>query len=119
MGFGHRVYKGEDPRAKHLKRIAQRLADASTEPHWFAISERLQAAVLKVKGLYINVDFYSAAVLYYLGIPPELFTLMFACARTAGWSAHILEQLSDNRLIRPAANYVGPRDLRVTPIDQR
>jgi len=119
MGFGHRVYKGEDPRAKHLKAIAKRLAESSHEPQWFTISERLQAAVLKAKGLYINVDFYSSSLLHYLGIPAELFTAMFACARMAGWSAHILEQASDNRLIRPLANYVGPRDLRFVPLDQR
>ena len=119
MGFGHRVYKGEDPRAKHLKAIAKRLAESSHEPQWFTISERLQAAVLEAKGLYINVDFYSSSLLHYLGVPAELFTAMFACARMAGWSAHILEQASDNRLIRPLANYVGPRDLRFVPLDQR
>jgi len=119
MGFGHRVYKGEDPRAKHLKATAKRLADSSQEAQWFAISERLQAAVLKAKGLSINVDFYSASLLHYLEIPTELFTAMFACARMAGWSAHVLEQAADNRLIRPLARYVGPRDLRFIPIDQR
>ena len=73
----------------------------------------------KAKGLYINVDFYSASLLHYLKIPTELFTAMFACARMAGWSAHIIEQASNNRLIRPLANYLGPRDLRFVPIDQR
>lgn len=119
MGFGHRVYKGEDPRAKHLKAIAQQLGQAQHELRWFTISERLQAAVWKAKQLYVNVDFYSASLLHYLGIPTELFTAMFACARLVGWSAHILEQMADNRLIRPLANYVGPRDLRLTPLDQR
>lgn len=119
MGFGHRVYKGEDPRAKHLKGIAKALGEAAGELQWFAISERLQEAVWKAKQLYINVDFYSASLLHYLGIPSELFTTMFACARIAGWSAHVLEQAADNRLIRPLALYVGPRDLRFLPLDQR
>ena len=119
MGFGHRVYKGEDPRAKHLKQIAKRLGEEAKELTWFSISERLQETVWKAKGLYINVDFYSASLLHYLKIPTELFTAMFACARMAGWSAHIIEQASNNRLIRPLANYVGPRDLRFTPLDQR
>jgi len=119
MGFGHRVYKGEDPRAKHLKRIAQALGQQANDLKWFAISEQLQAAVWKAKQLAINVDFYAASLLHSLGIPTEIFTAMFACARMAGWSAHIIEQASDNRLIRPLANYVGPRDLRFIPLDQR
>jgi len=119
MGFGHRVYKGADPRAKHLKEFARQLAERNGEGKWFAISERLEEAVWKAKQLHINVDFYSASLLHYLGIPTELFTLMFACARMAGWSAHIVEQASDNRLIRPLALYVGPRDLKFTPVDRR
>jgi citrate synthase len=119
MGFGHRISKGDDPRAKHLKAFAQRLSGPSGEPRWLAISERLQQAVWQAKQLHINVDFYSASLLHYLGIPTELFTTMFACARMAGWSAHIIEQGSDNRLIRPLAEYVGPRDLRWVPLDQR
>lgn len=120
MGFGHRVYKGEDPRAKHLKLIAKHLGEARQgEMKWFAISERLQDEVQKAKGLYINVDFYSASLLHYLGIPTDLFTTMFACARIAGWSAHVIEQWSNNRLIRPLSSYVGPRDLRFVPLDQR
>jgi citrate synthase len=119
MGFGHRVYKGPDPRAKHLKAFAQRLSVASGEPQWLAISERLQQAVWDAKQLHINVDFYSASLLHYLGIPTELFTTMFACARMAGWSAHILEQAADNRLIRPLAEYTGPRELRWVPLEQR
>ena len=119
MGFGHRVYKGEDPRAKHLKRIAKQLGDAAGEPKWFMISERLQEAVWQAKQLYINVDFYSASLLHSLGIPTEFFTTMFACARVAGWSAHVIEQAADNRLIRPLAAYVGPRNLRFLPLDQR
>ena len=119
MGFGHRVYKGPDPRAKHLKRVAQELAQADGEHKWFEISEKLQEAVWKAKQLYINVDFYSASLLYYVGIPVDLFTTMFACARMAGWSAHILEQFGDNRLIRPLAQYLGPRDLKFIPLEKR
>jgi len=119
MGFGHRVYKGEDPRAKHLKGIAKRLGETANELKWFRISEQLQEAVWKAKQLSINVDFYSASLLHYLGISTELFTTMFACARMAGWSAHVIEQASDNRLIRPLALYIGPRELRFIPIDQR
>jgi len=119
MGFGHRVYKGSDPRSVHLKRLAHDVATRHGDLKWFEISEKLQEAVWKAKQLYINVDFYSASLLYYLGIPVDLFTTMFACARTAGWSAHILEQRADNRLIRPLALYAGPRDLKFVPIDQR
>ena len=119
MGFGHRVYKGADPRAKHLKEMARRLGEAQHELKWFTISERLQESVWNAKQLYINVDFYSASLLHYLKIPTELFTTMFACARMVGWSAHILEQVADNRLIRPLASYVGPLDLHFVPIDQR
>ena len=119
MGFGHRVYKGPDPRAKHLKRYSQELGEMNGELTWFAISERLQEAVWNAKKLYINVDFYSASLLHYLSIPTELFTAMFACARMAGWSAHVIEQALDNRLVRPLALYTGRRDLKFVPIDQR
>ena len=119
MGFGHRVYKGEDPRAKHLKSYAQALGEGAGDLKWFELSERLQEAVWKAKRLSINVDFYSASLLHYLGIPTELFTPMFACARMAGWSAHVIEQASDNRLIRPLALYVGSRDLKFVPVDRR
>ncbi len=118
MGFGHRVYKGEDPRAKHLKRSAEALADTD-DPKWLRISERLQQAVWDAKKLAINVDFYSASLLHYLGIPTDLFTPVFACARISGWCAHVLEQAADNRLIRPLAHYTGPRGLRFVPLDQR
>ena len=118
MGFCHRVCKGEDPRAKHLKRYAEALA-ATDDPKWLRISERLQQAVWDAKKLAINVDFYSASLLHSLGIPTDLFTPLFACARISGWCAHVLEQAADNRLIRPLAHYVGPRGLRFVPLDQR
>jgi citrate synthase len=119
MGFGHRVYKGEDPRARYLKAAARQLGAAANEPHWVSISERLQEAVWRAKQLYINVDFYSAPLLHHLGIPTPLFTTLFACARVAGWSAHVIEQAAGNRLIRPLSHYIGPLDRRFVPLDQR
>ncbi|MEW6157017.1 MAG: citrate synthase [Verrucomicrobiota bacterium] len=119
MGIGHRVYKTLDPRAPHLKRMAQVLSAKLGEPKWIQMSERIAEIMLKEKHLHANVDFYSATVYYSLGIPTDLFTPIFAIARTAGWTAHVLEQLSDNRLIRPQSAYVGPRGLKVTPIEQR
>lgn len=119
MGIGHRVYKVLDPRAPHLKRMAKILSEKLGEPKWIKMSERIAELMLEKKGLNANVDFYSATVYYSLGLPTDLFTPIFAIARTAGWTAQVLEQLSDNRLIRPSAEYVGPDDLKVVPIDQR
>ena len=119
MGIGHRVYKTLDPRAPHLKRMAQILSAKLGEPKWIQMSERIAEIMLKQKGLNANVDFYSATVYYSLGIPTDLFTPIFAIARTAGWTAHVLEQLSDNRLIRPQSTYTGPYGLKVVPIEQR
>jgi citrate synthase len=119
MGIGHRVYKTLDPRAPHLKRMAQILSAKLGEPKWIQMSERIAEIMLKQKGLNANVDFYSATVYYSLGIPTDLFTPIFAIARTAGWTAHVLEQLSDNRLIRPQSTYTGPVGLKVVPIEQR
>lgn len=119
MGFGHRIYKTLDPRAPHLKRMAKVLSAKIGEPKWIQMSERIAQLMLEEKNLNANVDFYSATVYYSLGIPTDLFTPIFAIARTAGWTAHVLEQLSDNRLIRPQSEYVGPENLKVVPIDQR
>jgi citrate synthase len=119
MGIGHRVYKTLDPRAPHLKRMAQTLSAQLGEPKWIQMSERIAEIMLREKHLNANVDFYSATVYYSLGIPTDLFTPIFAIARTSGWTAHILEQLADNRLIRPQSNYTGPTGLKVTPIEQR
>jgi len=119
MGIGHRVYKTLDPRAPHLKRMAQVLSAKIGEPKWIQMSERIAEIMLKEKNLHANVDFYSATVYYSLGIPTDLFTPIFAIARAAGWTAHVLEQLSDNRLIRPQSQYAGPVGLKVKPIDQR
>jgi citrate synthase len=120
MGIGHRVYKVLDPRAPHLQRMAVELSSELGEPKWIAMSERIAAIMKEKKGLYANVDFYSATVYYSLGIPTDLFTPVFAISRTAGWTAHILEQLSDNRLYRPLSQYVGePVGRKFAPIEQR
>ena len=118
MGIGHRVYKTLDPRAPHLKRLAEKLS-AKVDPKWLRMSEHIAEIMKKEKNLNANVDFYSATVYYSLGIPTDLFTPIFAISRVAGWTAHVLEQLADNRLIRPLSEYIGPRDLKVVPIDQR
>ena len=119
MGIGHRVYKVLDPRAPHLKRMASILSEKLGDPKWIKMSERIAELMLEKKGLNANVDFYSATVYYSLGLPTDLFTPIFAIARTSGWTAQILEQLADNRLIRPGAEYVGPEGLKVIPVDQR
>ena len=120
MGFGHRVYKGPDPRAADLRAMAKALAETNAEQKkWFAISEKLEQAVWTRKKLNCNVDFYSASVLYTIGIPIDLFTTMFAVSRMAGWTAHVLEQLSDNRLIRPVSNYIGAAPRGYIPIKDR
>lgn len=119
MGIGHRVYKVLDPRAPHLKQMAKKLSAELGEAKWIQMSERIAEIMLKEKGLHANVDFYSATVYYSLGLPIDLFTPIFAISRTAGWTAHVLEQLSDNRLIRPQSEYVGPVGLKVVPVDQR
>jgi citrate synthase len=119
MGIGHRVYKVLDPRAPHLKRMAQILCDKVGDKKWIQMSERIAEIMLTKKNLNANVDFYSATVYYSLGIPTDLFTPIFAVARTSGWTAHVLEQLADNRLIRPQSNYTGPVGLKVVPLEQR
>ena len=119
MGFGHRVYRTEDPRTRHLFKYSELLCAAQNTSHLHEISKRIEQAVLKAKGIYPNVDFYSATVQHALGIPPEYFTAVFAASRTAGWIAHIMEQYADNRLIRPTSKYIGEMGLTFVPIDQR
>jgi citrate synthase len=120
MGIGHRVYKVLDPRAPHLRGMAVTLCNQLGEPKWIRMSERIAQIMKERKGLNANVDFYSATVYYSLGIPTDMFTPIFAIARTSGWTAHVLEQLSDNRLYRPLSEYVGPAPgKRFVPIDER
>lgn len=108
MGIGHRVYKVLDPRAPHLRNMAIKLTEQLGEPKWIRMSERIAEVMRERKHLNANVDFYSATVYYSLGIPTDLFTPIFAISRTAGWTAHVLEQLADNRLYRPLSEYTGP-----------
>jgi citrate synthase len=108
MGIGHRVYKVLDPRAPHLRAMAVKLSEELGDPKWIRMSERIAEIMKEKKGLNANVDFYSATVYYSLGIPTDMFTPIFAIARTSGWTAHVLEQLADNRLYRPLSEYVGP-----------
>jgi citrate synthase len=119
MGFGHRVYKEGDPRARVLKRMSQQLAEETGNPKWYDMSSRMEDEVRGDKGLLPNVDFYSASVYTYLGIPRDLFTPIFAMSRVAGWTAHILEQFADNRLIRPRAEYTGPQYRHYVASNQR
>jgi citrate synthase len=119
-GFGHRVYRTEDPRATHLRRMSQELGQKAGNLKWFRISQRIEGLVKAEKKLWANVDFYSASTYYALGIPPELFTPVFAVSRVSGWTAHILEQYAHNRLIRPRAEYIGPAYPQTyLPLDRR
>jgi len=107
-GFGHRVYHTEDPRATHLRQMSRDLGQRAGQPIWFEMSERIEAVVKAEKKLNANVDFYSASTYYALGIALDLFTPIFAVSRISGWTAHVLEQYANNRLIRPRAEYIGP-----------
>ncbi|MCE2504048.1 MAG: citrate synthase [Chlorobi bacterium] len=119
MGFGHRVYKTEDPRATHLRGMSKGLAEDTGESKWYEMSQIIENIMVNEKGINPNVDFYSASSYYMMGIPIDLYTLIFAISRVSGWTAHFLEQMSDNRLIRPGSTYIGERDLEYIPIDQR
>jgi citrate synthase len=119
-GFGHRVYRTEDPRATHLRRMSNELGQKTGNRKWFEMSERIEALVRGEKKLYANVDFYSASTYYTMGIPIDLYTPIFAVSRISGWTAHILEQYANNRLIRPRAEYTGPPYPQSwIPLDQR
>ncbi len=119
-GFGHRVYHTEDPRATHLRQMSKDLGQRAGEPMWFEMSQRIEALVKAEKKLNPNVDFYSATTYHALGIDVELFTPIFAVSRVSGWTAHVLEQYANNRLIRPRAEYIGPEyPQRYQPLDAR
>lgn len=119
MGFGHAVYKTEDPRATHLRKMSRALGEARGEIRWYQMSERMEGLVKAQKGLNPNVDFYSASAYRSLGIPTDLFTPLFAVSRVAGWTAHVLEQFDNNKLIRPEADYQGPRNVPYVPLAER
>jgi citrate synthase len=119
-GFGHRVYHTEDPRATHLRKMSEDLGKSSGQTNWFEMSRKIEQFVKAEKKLNANVDFYSASTYHILGIDVDLFTPVFAVSRISGWAAHVIEQLDDNRLIRPRADYIGPTyPQRYVPIGQR
>jgi citrate synthase len=119
MGFGHRVYRTVDPRATHLAEMSRKLGERTGETKWYEMSRKMEEVVMREKHLNANVDFYSASTYYALGVPTDLFTPIFACSRISGWTAHVLEQFRNNRLIRPRADYIGPRGLKYVPIEER
>ncbi|MGI8732169.1 MAG: citrate synthase [Pyrinomonadaceae bacterium] len=119
MGFGHAVYRTEDPRATHLRRFSQQMGERTGDMKWYEMSRKVEEVMMREKGLYPNVDFFSASTYYMMGIPLDLYTPIFAISRISGWTGHILEQYADNKLIRPRAEYTGARDSHYIPISQR
>jgi citrate synthase len=121
MGFGHRVYRAEDPRARHLRDDVRRLSEEMGEPRWYQILEAVVAAMKPYarRGIHVNVDFYAGAIYYLLGIPEDLFVPIFAVGRVPGWTLQVLEQQRNNILIRPRMVYTGPMDLPYVPIEER
>jgi citrate synthase len=119
MGIGHAVYKTEDPRATWLRKFSKQMADKKGESKWYEMSQSIEQLMLEKKGMYPNVDFYSASTYYLMGIPLDLYTPIFAVSRISGWTGHILEQYANNKLIRPRAEYIGKRDQKYAPIGER
>jgi citrate synthase len=119
MGFGHRVYHTEDPRANVLRKMSEALGRRAGQPQWFEISRKIEDLMIREKNINANVDFYSASAYYVLGIPMDLYPLVFALSRISGWTAHILEQYANNKLIRPLAEYTGPQNRKWVPVEQR
>jgi 2-methylcitrate synthase len=119
MGFGHAVYKTEDPRATHLRKLSRQLGEEKGDRRWFDLSEKIEEYVKREKGLYANVDFYSASLYHVLGLPTDLFTPVFAVSRVAGWTAHALEQIANNKLIRPESEYIGRSNVPYVPLEAR
>ena len=122
MGFGHRVYKAEDPRARHLRDRSKRLGEQMGQPHWFQILRHLEEKVMvpyRARGIYVNVDFFAGSIYYLLGLPEDLFIAIFALGRIPGWTLQCMEQYQNNILIRPLLDYKGPMDLEYVPIEQR
>ena len=119
MGIGHAVYKTEDPRATWLRKFSKQMADKKGEQKWYDMSQRIEQLMHEKKGMFPNVDFYSASTYFLMGIPLDLFTPIFAVSRISGWTGHILEQYANNKLIRPRAEYIGQRGLKYTPIAER
>jgi citrate synthase len=119
MGFGHAVYRTEDPRATHLRQFSKEMGERKGDTKWYDMTAKVEEVMKREKGLLPNVDAYSASTYYMMGIPLDLYTPIFAISRISGWTAHILEQYADNKLIRPRAEYIGPRNVPYVPIDER
>jgi len=120
MGFGHRIYRADDPRALILRRISKDVGEANGAPEWYQLSDQIEQRMGELKPtLPINVDFYSASTYHVLGIPTDMFTPIFAISRVAGWTGHVIEQIANNRLMRPNSLYTGPMDVKYVPIEQR
>lgn len=117
--FGHRVYRTEDPRATVLRKMSEALCRRNGQPKWFEMSKQIEDLMIREKKINANVDLYSASAYYVMGIPIDLYPLIFALSRISGWTAHILEQYANNRLIRPLAEYTGPTGLKYVPFERR
>jgi len=119
MGIGHAVYKTEDPRATWLRKYSKQMGEKKGETKWFEMSQKIEKSMQEKKGMFPNVDFYSASTYYLMGIPLDLYTPIFAISRISGWTGHILEQYGNNKLIRPRAEYIGERDRKYAAIEER
>src|SRR5439155_578721 len=119
MGFGHAVYRTDDPRATHLRRLSKEMGERKGNTKWYDMTAKVEEVMKREKGLLPNVDAYSASTYYMMGIPLDLYTPIFAISRISGWTAHILEQYANNKLIRPRAEYIGPRNVPYVRIDVR